>query len=168
VKHLVFLTTGIRQLKKHPPKMPFFEIKGDEMHCKDAASALFNDFSSSWAEPWLSVLQCQPTSGYDDIVTSTGWKKIPSTYLLCDNTMVLPPHIQKHCAEPAGSNVEICDPGHMVMLRQPETVVDLVRRVSEGKQLMAGGLIQEERRVAMLENSACHRVIEVPLLLLTM
>jgi pimeloyl-ACP methyl ester carboxylesterase len=97
------------------------------MHCKDPMDLLFNDIPASTAESWLSKLQCQPATGWADTIAYAGWKDIPSVYLICEKDGILPKELQAQMAEAAGSKVETCSSGHMVMLSQPEKVVEVIR-----------------------------------------
>lgn len=95
---------------------------------------LFNDFPPDLADVWIAKLQCQPASGWDDVVSYAGWKKVPSTYLVCEADAVLPAAIQRDMATLAGSEVlEMCSGGHMAIISQPERVAMCVRRAAGEK-----------------------------------
>ena len=100
------------------------------MYCKSPTSSLFNDLDPTTASEWAAKLSCQPASGWDDVVTHTGWKTTPSVYLVCEQDALLPPPLQRQMAEQAGSVVEVCDAGHCVMIGQPERVVEVVRKAA--------------------------------------
>lgn len=104
------------------------------MYCKDPKALLFNDLPAAEADSWLAKLDCQPASGWDDEITYTGWKKVPSVYLVCDRDAVLPPPMQEQMAQAAGAEIIKCAGGHMVMLSQPDKVVEVVR-VAAGEKL---------------------------------
>lgn len=101
------------------------------MYCKSPRASLFNDLPSAEADAWLSKMSFQPAEGWNDVVTYCGWKDIPSTYLVCERDAVFPPEMQRQCAKMAGSEIETCSAGHMVMLSQPERVVEVVVRAAE-------------------------------------
>ena len=100
------------------------------MWCKDAKAALFNDLTDDEAETWLARLQHQPASGWGDKITYVGWKDIPSVYLCAERDALLPSSIQLQMAGMAGSQVETCNSGHMVMLSQPEKVVEVIKKAA--------------------------------------
>lgn len=100
------------------------------MYCKNPETLLFNDLSPSDAASWASRLSCQPSSGWDDVVTFVGWKNVSSVYLLCEQDAILVPQMQSQMADMAGSEVERCSAGHCCMIGQPEKVVEVVRRVA--------------------------------------
>ncbi|KAK9384650.1 hypothetical protein V1515DRAFT_360610 [Lipomyces mesembrius] len=70
---------------------------------------------------WISKMLCQPSAGWDDVITYSGWKDVPSVYLVCESDAVLPAPMQLEMAEMvemAGSEIVRCAAGHMVMLSQ--------------------------------------------------
>ena len=100
------------------------------MHCKDPKNLLFNDIPDSVAEFWLPKMQCQPATGWADVIEYPGWKDVPSVYLVCENDQVMPLEGQLHLAQMAGSDIERCGSGHLVMLSMPEKVVEVVRKAA--------------------------------------
>ena len=61
------------------------------------------------------------------MVTFCGWREVPSVYLVCENDQALSRDWQIQMAEAAGSRIERCDAGHMVMLSMPEKVAEVVQ-----------------------------------------
>ncbi|KAL8993469.1 MAG: hypothetical protein Q9169_006325 [Polycauliona sp. 2 TL-2023] len=128
VKKIVFLAGAVwEEGFRHGP-LPFFDYQGNEMYCVNPAGLLFNDLPPSIAASWVAKLKCQPSSGWDDVVDYSGWKHVPSVYLICEKDAVLPPDMQKQMAERAGSEVETCDAGQRCMISQPEKVVEVVEK----------------------------------------
>ena len=91
---------------------------------------LFNDAPDAVAESWLARFQCQPAKGWDGEITHNGAMDALSTYLICESDVAVPPTIQQRFADLAGSEVEHCDAGHMVMISQPQTVAEIVKRAA--------------------------------------
>ena len=85
------------------------------------------------AKYWTSMLQPMPSEGWNDTIFDCAWRDIPSVYLLCTKDQCIPIDWQRGFAEKAGCKVVECDAGHMPQLSQPQTVVDLVIQVAEGK-----------------------------------
>lgn len=104
--------------------------KGEKIYCHTPTTLLFNDLTPSSATTWSSKLSYQPSSGWDDIVSYTGWKTVPSVYLVCEQDAILNAEMQLQMAERAASKVEKCSAGHCCMIGQPERVVDVVRRAA--------------------------------------
>ncbi|KAI4098048.1 MAG: hypothetical protein LQ339_006616 [Xanthoria mediterranea] len=130
VKKIVFLAGAIwPEGFQHGP-LPFFDYKGDEMYCIDAAGLLFNDLAPDTALTWISKLRCQPSSGWDDVVDYVGWKDIPSVYLLCEQDALLSPEMQTQMADRANSEIEKCDAGHCCMIGQPQRVLEVVEKAA--------------------------------------
>lgn len=101
------------------------------MYCKAPRELLFNDLTPSEADKWTSVLQPQPSSGWNKTIEYAGWTEIPSVYLITGNDQILPVQLQEQLAALAGSKVERCGSGHMVMLSMPEKVVEVIKGAVE-------------------------------------
>lgn len=97
------------------------------MYCKNPIERLFNDIPMPQAQKWLEIFSWQPASGWDDVIDYAGWKDVPSVYLCCETDGILPMALQKQLAEMAGSLIERCSAGHMVMQSQPEKVLEVIR-----------------------------------------
>ncbi|KAI4249838.1 MAG: hypothetical protein L6R42_008892 [Xanthoria sp. 1 TBL-2021] len=101
-------------------------IEGNAMYCANPANLLFNDLPPASASSRVSKLQCQPSSGWDDVVDYVGWKDVHSAYLICEQDAALPPEMQKQIAERAGSEIETFNARYCCMIGQPERVVEVV------------------------------------------
>ncbi|MCJ1435568.1 hypothetical protein MMC27_004942 [Xylographa pallens] len=113
--------------------VPFFKYVGERMYCADPISNLFNDLPPADAESWSNKLSFQPAHGWHGVISYTGWKEVPSIYLICENDIVVPAEVQKYFAANAGSEIVTCTAGHMPMLSQPEKVVEVIRRAAGEK-----------------------------------
>jgi len=76
---------------------------------------------------WLAAFKSQPAKGWDDTVNYTGWKDVPSLYLICEGDNALPVSLQEQLAALAGSEIVRCSAGHLPMLSQPDVVVEAVK-----------------------------------------
>lgn len=95
--------------------------------------SLFNDIPAPLADDYAQSLSWQPSTYVDSIhVDYCAWKEIPSVYLCCAQDQVIPLEVQRQIAEMAGAKMETCDAGHMVILSQPERVVEFVREAAGG------------------------------------
>lgn len=72
-------------------------------------------------------MQPQPAEGWHGVTSFCGWEEVPSVYLVCENDCAIPVGMQVSMARAAGSRIERCGAGHMVMLSMPERVVEVVR-----------------------------------------
>ena len=100
------------------------------MHCVTPDEVLFNDLDEEVAQTWVKKLQTQLVADWDDTVTCCGWKDVPSVYLVCEGDACIPPPMQLQLAETAGSKVEKCTAGHMVMVSMPEKVAEVVKNAA--------------------------------------
>lgn len=132
VVKLVFLAGACFPEGTEHPDQPFFKYEGDRMYPVSPLTTLFNDIPIAEAEVFIKDhMSHQPASGWDDQkISYCGWRDIQSVYLCCEGDTLLPPSIQHQIAEMTGAEVESCNAGHMVVLSQPETVVEVVRRAA--------------------------------------
>jgi hypothetical protein len=86
--------------------------------------------SDAEAEKWIKPLECQPSSGYNGKCTYAGWKDVSSVYLVCENDAAVPLPLQMQMATLAGSEIVTCSAAHMMMLSQPDKVVEVVRKAA--------------------------------------
>ena len=101
------------------------------MYSRDPIRSLFNDFPPAEAEKHAQNLSWQPAAYIESIhVSYCTWKDIPSVYLCCTRDQVIPLEVQHQIAAMAGAETESCDAGHMVILSQPERVVEFVRKAA--------------------------------------
>ena len=101
------------------------------MYCRSPLSAFFHDFPAAEAETRAQELSWQPATYIDSIhVSYCACKDIPSVYLCCTQDRIIPIEIQCQIAAMAEAETESCDAGHMVILSQPERVVELVRKAA--------------------------------------
>lgn len=100
------------------------------MYCKDPRANLLHDVPASEAEGWLQKFECQPATGWDDVIDYCGWKVVPSVYLCSENDALLPLEMQRQMAALAGSKIETCGAGHLAMLSQPGRVIEVVRKAA--------------------------------------
>lgn len=97
------------------------------MSCVDPRNSLFNDLDDESAKNWIKSLQSHPANGWGGTITYCGWREVDSTYLVCEKDQILPESLQLQCASLAGSNIERCASGHMVIITMPEKVVEVVK-----------------------------------------
>lgn len=101
------------------------------MYCRDPVHTLFNDLSAAEAEKHAQELSWQPATYVESIyINYCAWKDIPSVYLCCTRDQMIPLGFQHHIAVMVGAETESCDAGHMVVLSQPERVVEFVRKAA--------------------------------------
>ncbi|TVY51858.1 hypothetical protein LCER1_G008672 [Lachnellula cervina] len=131
VRKMVFLAAAVTPEGFTHTPLPFFKYDGGAMYCKDPEPLLFNDFDAVATEKWVKVLKSQPAAGWDDTVTYSGWREVPSVFLVCEKDAVLTEAMQLGFAQLAGSQVFRCAAGHMVQISMPEKVVEVVKAAAE-------------------------------------
>ncbi|KAI9046063.1 uncharacterized protein KD926_006010 [Aspergillus affinis] len=94
---------------------------------RNPAKRLYSDLDSFKAALWESRIIPQPAGVFWTRVTRTAYKYIPSTYLICQNDVHMPPPFQEAFSSFAEAEVERSSAGHAPMLSQPDM---LVRRIS--------------------------------------
>ena len=102
------------------------------MRSRDPLRSLFDDFpDAAEAEKYVNELSWQPSTYIESIhVTYCAWKEVPSVYLCCTQDQVIPLEMQHQFAALAGAKTESCKAGHMVLLSQPERVVEFVKKAA--------------------------------------
>ena len=136
VRKLVYLSGGLLPEDADHPPVPFFETTGEKMHSRDPIPSLFNDLSPASAEKHAAALSWQPSTYVSGIHVNYGaWKDVPSVYLYCTQDQVIPLVMQRQIAAMAGAETESCDAGHMVMLSQPERVVEFVVKAAAAAEV---------------------------------
>ncbi|KKZ66552.1 hypothetical protein EMCG_07666 [[Emmonsia] crescens] len=65
-------------------------------------------------------------------VTYTAYREIPSTFILCENDLIIPPYIQEKMVAQAGDAMDVvrCKEGHAPYLSNPRLVADCIRRAA--------------------------------------
>ncbi|KAJ5619236.1 hypothetical protein N7510_003220 [Penicillium lagena] len=116
---IVFLSGAVfPEGYEHQP-LPFAVVEPDVL--------LFNDIPEQEKAKWLAELRPQPASGWDGKVTYTGWKDVPSVYLICEGDKALPVPLQEQLAALANSKIQRCSAGHVPQLSQPEKVMEVIK-----------------------------------------
>lgn len=128
---IVFLTGAIFPQGFMHAAPPITIIDGGAATCMTPETVFFNDLDSATAEKWIKAMQPQPAAGWDETITYCGWKDVPSVYLVCNKDQAIPPPVQMQMAAAAGSKIEECDAGHMVIVSMPEKVAEVVKRAAE-------------------------------------
>ncbi|OKL62293.1 hypothetical protein UA08_02305 [Talaromyces atroroseus] len=124
---IVFLTAGLIPEGLAHQTPPFFVVEGGAAHCITPETSLFGDLPEDEKKKWLTLLKPQPSQGWDDTVTYTGWKDVPSVYLICEQDALLPVFLQEQFAGLANSKIVRCSAGHMPQLSQPERVAEVIK-----------------------------------------
>ena len=101
------------------------------MYPHEPLTTLFNDFHSHEAETYANQFSWQPAAYVGSIhISYCAWRDIPSIYLCCTQDNMIPLDFQYQIAAMAGAETESCDAGHMVLLSQPEKVVEVVLKAA--------------------------------------
>ncbi|KAJ5594596.1 uncharacterized protein N7459_000804 [Penicillium hispanicum] len=127
---IVFLSAAVfPEGYQHQP-LPFAVVersKGGASYCAQPEILLFNDIPDEERSKWLTALKPQPSQGWDDVVAYTGWKHVPSVYLICEEDKALPVPLQEQLAALANSKIERCNAGHLPHLSQPKRVLEVIK-----------------------------------------
>ncbi|PWY83358.1 alpha/beta-hydrolase [Aspergillus heteromorphus CBS 117.55] len=127
VVKIVFLVGAVfPEGHEHQP-LPFAVVEGGACYCAQPEVLLLDDLAEADKGKWLAALKPQPAEGWDGKVNYTGWKDVPSVYLICEGDKLLPVPLQEQLAGLAGSEIERCSAGHMPQLSQPDRVVEVIK-----------------------------------------
>lgn len=86
----------------------------------------YNGVSPDLTARSVASLRPQSRACFEDAVTRTAWREVPSTYVVCDADAAIPPAAQELLAQRAGAVVHL-DSGHSPMLSQPAELAAVVR-----------------------------------------
>ncbi|KAJ5197930.1 uncharacterized protein N7498_007047 [Penicillium cinerascens] len=131
---IVFIAGAVFPVGYQHQPLPFAVIEVDTLvsmggasYCAQPELLLFNDIPEEEKAKWLAELRPQPAQGWDDVVSYTGWKDVPSTYLICEEDKLLPATLQEKLAMLANSKIERCNGGHLAQLSQPQKVMEVIK-----------------------------------------
>lgn len=96
----------------------------------DAVLVFYNDLPKEQADKLASELESQSIGVFWSTVTYAPWRKIRTTYVLCENdqsfTMAFAEHLLNSAKATDNHRIdtlERCDAGHFVMISRPEWLV---------------------------------------------
>lgn len=107
---------------------PWCIVRADgafELDPSAAADVLYGDCDARTQEWAIGRLVPQSTATSTQTVSTVGWRKIPTTYVLCTLDRALPLVVQRRLAERAEETVEL-PTSHSPFLSRPEAVADLL------------------------------------------
>jgi predicted alpha/beta hydrolase family esterase len=87
---------------------------------------LYSDLPDDEAALWESRLIPQSYAVQTSEMEIAAYKHVSSSYVICEKDKALPPQYQKIFAEAAGAKVVKIASGHMPMLSQLDTLVEMV------------------------------------------
>ena len=93
----------------------------------------YNDLSQPAKDHWVSELREAPAIAQLTPLTYVAYKYHPVTYLYCENDEAIPLELQKKMVVDSGLDfqTESCTAGHSPFLSQPETVLNVVKKMTE-------------------------------------
>ncbi|AOP47780.1 alpha/beta hydrolase [Streptomyces lydicus] len=94
----------------------------------DPRTALFGDLPDEQAADAVSRLVTQSRRSFQQRVTRTAWRTVPSTYVLCEDDRALPPALQERMSTRA-TQVERLNTGHSPFLSAPTELAALLGRI---------------------------------------
>jgi pimeloyl-ACP methyl ester carboxylesterase len=96
---------------------------------EDPRSALYGDLPGHRAEHAMSQLVEQSRRSFGEHITRAAWRAVPSTYVLCERDLALPPALQAKMSLRA-TRVERLDTGHCPFLSAPARLAALLGDIS--------------------------------------
>ena len=108
------------------------------MTCSDPIPTFYHDLSPEQAENWASKLQPHSYATKFIGTSSSSWRIIPSSYLICEDDRAIPVFVQeamvKACKHAGADMVtEKVFSGHSPFLSKPDETVDFLRRAAGKK-----------------------------------
>ena len=79
--------------------------------------------------------QCVPAPDlFDAKVGGTAWKSKPSWYIVAKNDRTIQPDCERFLAKRMGAKTTEVASSHVVMLSQPQVVIDVIRKAVQAAQ----------------------------------
>jgi pimeloyl-ACP methyl ester carboxylesterase len=94
-----------------------------------AGEIFFNDLDSDAAAAAIAQLGPQPAVTFGQSPDGVAWRERPSTYVVCELDMAIPPDLQTQLATRA-TDVVSWPTGHSPFLSRPDLVAELLLRLS--------------------------------------
>jgi hypothetical protein len=103
----------------------------------DAVSVFYNDLPPAQAKELASQLEPQSIGVFYSKITYAPWRKIPTTFVLCENDQSFTMGYAEYLLGVAKSTddhmidtIEKCDSGHFVMISRPQWLADVLKRAA--------------------------------------
>jgi pimeloyl-ACP methyl ester carboxylesterase len=100
---------------------------GDYLEATTPMTTFYNDVDTVTAQRAASQVCYQSYASFEQRLTETAWKTIPSTYVICELDNAIPVFAQDLMAQRA-DDVQRLHTSHTPFLSQPAAVADLIRR----------------------------------------
>jgi pimeloyl-ACP methyl ester carboxylesterase len=111
-----------------PPWIAVDEAAGTSMPTTPVP-IFYNDCSEEDAAAAAARLKPQSLAAFTSEQTAAAWKEMPSTYIICEQDMAIPPAAQEAMSARAGA-VERMDASHSPFLSQPDATAALLQRAA--------------------------------------
>ena len=88
--------------------LPWFDISSDsmEVNCSDPERIFYNDMPKEEAAKYAKMLKPHSYATFSSQMTAEPWRKIPSTYIVCEDDKAIPLQGQLGMIEQAKSMAE--------------------------------------------------------------
>jgi hypothetical protein len=89
------------------------------------------DVPPTKAKVMHAVQQPLTTSAFDDVIATSGWKALPSWYLVAGNDEAIPPPAEHIFADRMGAATVVVPASHVAMVSHANDVVQLIQMAVE-------------------------------------
>lgn len=101
----------------------------------DFLEAMYHDLPSHEAEKWVSKLKPQSLATFEDPTRSAAWRKIPTSYLVCEDDRAIPVEgqdamIAKIKEEGGDIDVERLFVSHSPYITKPKEIASFLERAA--------------------------------------
>lgn len=92
----------------------------------------YHDLSAEEQKHWVSELAPSPVIAQETVITYAAYKHYPVTYLYCTDDQASPLEYQEMMVKGTGLqfDTESCNAGHSPFLSQPETILDIIKKMT--------------------------------------
>lgn len=93
---------------------------------------MYNDIPIDIGEKYAKTTQYQAASSFATPLTYPAYRRVATTYLLCNQDRAIPLKLQRAMVSLVGEDAStyLCDSGHSPMVKIPESVVNVIRKAA--------------------------------------
>src|ERR1700734_152722 len=129
--------TSQTQLSKFPTTdvFSYIEVADGRIWLREEGIDSFAGDLSEQEKKLVWATQCVPAPNlFDPKVEGTAWKSKPSWYIVAKNDRTIQPDCERFLAKRMGATTTEVASSHVVMLSQPQAVIDVIRQAAKAAE----------------------------------
>ena len=103
------------------------------MYCNEPELKLVHNVRKRAKQECIDNMGAQPgREDYYHDIEYCGWLEVPSLYIICEYSKIVPKRVQEQCAGLAASDITRLRTGHIPMIMKPQGVTDCITNYIDG------------------------------------